>query len=165
MNNYSRAFKLFIFFSRWYRCHKSEDQHGPNKSTTQKHKFCVVAIWWPLWIEWVNNCSLVNKRQRKKKTTNMSWQPWQKYRNLRCVSSLPSSTRQTKICIITVSDVTLLLKETLIIWEIIQESVMSAKVNSLLRNQPYSILNLVGHAFHTSFSITQAFINFQCCWN
>lgn len=36
-----------------------------------------------------------------------------------------TSLEQTKDCIDAVSDVTLLLKETLVVWEIIQTSVMS----------------------------------------
>lgn len=60
-----------------------------------------------------------------------------------------ASPEQTKNCIDTVSDVTPLLKEAMIDWEIIQTSVMRTKFNSLLRNAPYTILNVVGLAFFT----------------
>lgn len=68
----------------------------------------------------------------------------------------PGTSEQTKNCINTASDVTLLLKETLIVWEIIQTPVMSTKFNNS-KGMHNIILNLAGLSFCSSLSLVHAF--------
>lgn len=84
--------------------------------------FSCKAFWWPLWIESIAVVQLIKGRDktyhRELAATAEKIDSW-------VMVAPDTSPEQTKDCIDAVSDVTFLLKETLVVWEIIQTSVMS----------------------------------------
>jgi len=66
-----------------------------------------------------------------------------------------TSPEQMKNCINTVSDITLFLKEALIVWELIQTSAMSIKFNILLRNAQQHLRSCWTCFLHIALSSTR----------